>query len=206
MSLYIDNFSILKDEVRYCTALIDFGVDVFDDTNNVTLSGTYLTCNDVSVPFSTNNITNGYRLTYSTLPSGTLVIKVFASNDNNEFFDKTFVMQYGYEVVWDKVVYWGPNKEVPVAVIAKNSAIKPNTNYFSTFFVTNKYKNVDLEVLISVDGSGYKDLYTNIRPQSKYFMYGKSYSITISGVKDFSGNIMLPRTFNFTLEENPNIR
>jgi hypothetical protein len=204
MSLYINNFSIQKDEVRYCTSLIDLSVDVIDDFYEVTLSGTYINCNDQLVPFSTVNITNGYRLTYNTLPSGTLEYKVYASNSNNDFLEHTYIMQFGYEVMWGEVNNWKPNSEIPIAVTATNSVYNPNTVYFSTFFTTSYFKEYDLEAFISAGGSGQSSLFTSISPQNKYFMYGRTYNITISGIKDFSGNVLPAKTYTFKLEDNLN--
>ena len=201
MSLYINNFSIEKDEVRYCTSLIDLSVDITDDLYDVTLSGTYITCNDYLVPFNVASITNGYRLTYTSIPSGTLLYEVYASNSNNDFLHDTYLMQFGYEVLWEEVNKWQPNEEVPVAVIATNSVFNPNTSYFSTFFVTNTFKVLDLEASIYAGGSGHLSLPASISPQNKYFMYGHTYNITISGIKDFSGNILPAKTYEFKIED-----
>ena len=99
---------------------------------------------------------------------------------------------------------WPNNKEIPVSVSANNNVFNSNTVYYSTFFKTSNYKESNLEAWVSVEGSGQLNLNASIFPQSKYFMYGNSYSITISGIKDFSGNILPAKTYSFTLENNPN--
>ena len=80
-------------------------------------------------------------------------------------------------------------------------ALASNTAYFSTFFRTKAYELSDLEVAITAEGSGYNDLLCDIKPQSKYFLKGKSYTVTISGIKDFSGNELPVKVFSFNIEE-----
>jgi len=205
MGLYITNFSIPKDNVVYCTPLLTFSVDILDDTNLVTLSGTYLSINSKPAVYTTTSIINGYRLSCSVTPSGTILLDVFGSNNINEFTNSLFILQYGYEVEYNKVMYWPNYTEVPIVVSANNNVYNSNTMYYSTFFKTSDYKEYNLEACISVEGSGQLNLAASIFPQSKYFMYGNSYSITISGIKDFSGNSLPAKTYNFTLESNPNI-
>ncbi len=203
MALYITNFSIPEDSTVYCTSLVDFSVDITDDTHMVTLSGTYMTDNGATVPYIITPISDGYTLTYSTVPSGTMLLEVFGSNSNDEYISTVFILQYGYELTWDKVVKWPLNKEIPISVTATNDVLNANTAYFSTFFKTTTYKESSLEALISVEGSGQYNMLAEVKPQSKYFMYGKTYSVTISGVKDFSGNILPAKTFTFSLENAP---
>ena len=203
MGLYITNFSIPEEGTAYCTSLLDFSVDVLDDVYTVTLSGTYMTNNGESVPYITTPISNGYRLTYSTLPSGSMFLEVFGSNDNGDFTNDSFLLQYGYEVIWNEVVVWPLNKEIPVSITADNGVFNKNTVYFSTFFKTGDYKQRDLNAFVSVEGSGQYNVAADIRPQSKYFIYGKTYSITISGIKDYAGNELPAKTFTFTLEDKP---
>lgn len=204
MGLYITNFSIPEDSTVYCTSLLDFSVDVLDDTNIVTLSGTYLSINNENTFCTYSSILNGYRLQCSTVPSGTIWLEVFGSNNLDETINTLYILQFGYEIEWDRVVVWPNNKEIPVSVSANNNVFNSNTMYYSTFFKTSNYKESNLEAWVSVEGSGQLNLNASIFPQSKYFMYGNSYSITISGIKDFSGNILPAKTYNFTLENNPN--
>lgn len=203
MGLYITNFSIPEDTTVYCTSLVDFSVDVLDDIYTVTLSGTYMMNNGEIVPFTTSPISNGYTLTYTTTPSGSVFLEVFGSNSNGDFITDSFLLYYGYEVTWDKVIIWPNNKEIPVSVSADNAVFNTNTVYFSTFFKTGAYKQYDLGAFVSVEGSGQYNMLADIKPQSKYFIYGKTYSVTISGIKDYAGNILPVKTFTFTLENDP---
>ncbi len=185
----------------YCTSLVDFSVDITEDIYNVTSSGTYFTENGNVVSGTLNTISGGYSLSYTTVPSGSIALRVYASNDNNEFVERDYELQYGYRVSWEKVNYWGPYKEVPVSVTAENTALASNTAYFSTFFETKKYRSTNLEASITAEGSGYSDIACHIIPQSMYFIYGKTYSVVISGIKDFSGNEISTKTYSFTVED-----
>jgi len=204
MGLYITNFSIPEDSTVYCTSLLDFSVDILDDINTVTLSGTYLSINNENTSYTYSSILNGYRLQCSTVPSGTIWLEVFGSNNLDETINTLYILQFGYEIEWEKVVVWPNSKEIPVSVSANNNVFNSSTMYYSTFFKTSAFKECNLEAWVSVEGSGQLNLGASIFPQSKYFMYGNSYGITISGIKDFSGNILPAKTYNFTLENNPN--
>lgn len=188
-------------DVAYCTSLVDFSVEVLDDTHSVTSSGTYFTDNGVNVSSTLTTISGGYLMTYTTVPSGSIVLVAHSSNNNDEFYSRTYELQYGYQASWEEVNYWGPEYEVPIAVSASNTSLASNTSYFSTFFETRKIMSTDLEVFITAEGSGKFDLESYIEPRSKHFMYGKTYSITISGIQDYSGNVLQPFTYSFTIEE-----
>ncbi len=201
MSININNFSIDLGEVLYCTSLLDFSVDITDNINTITTSGTYFTENGSRVLDSLIVTASGYRLNYITTPSGNITLVAHASNDNNEFYKKSYELAFGYEVSWEEVKYWGPSKEVAISVSADNTATATNTAYFSTFFKTKNFVSTDLGAKISAEGSGVMDIIGYITPQSKYFMYGKTYTITVSGVKDFSGNTLSTKTYSFTIED-----
>jgi hypothetical protein len=188
-------------DVAYCTSLVDFSVEVIDDLYTVTTSGTYFTDNGTVVSGSLTTISGGYLMSYLTVPSGNMLLVANGSNNNNEFYSRTYELQYGYQASWEEVNYWGPKYEVPIAVSAKNTSLASNTSYFSTFFETRKIMSTDLEAFITAEGSGKADFTGYIEPRSKHFMYGKTYSITISGIQDYSGNILSPFTYTFTIEE-----
>jgi len=192
---------MITEDVLYCTSLLDFSVEITDTTYPITVSGTYFTDNNLSVLSTLDVITDGYRMTYSTLPSGNMTLVAHASNSNNEYLTKTYELQYGYEAVWQEVKCWSPSKEVPISVTASNSVLAPNTAYFSTFFTTKRYESTDLEIMITAEGSGHLDFTGLIKPQSTYFLQGRTYSITVSGIKDFSSNILEPKTFTFTIKD-----
>lgn len=201
MSIVIDNFSIGLDEVAYCTSLVDFSVDITDTTYDVTTSGTYFMYDGVAVSGTLTPITNGYRLSYATTPSGNFSLIANACNSVGDVAYDEYRFYYGYECTWNKVNYWGPKKQVPISLTADNTALAPNTTTFATYFETRNYEQLYLEATITAEGSGKKDLTASITPQSKYFMYGKTYKFIISGIKDFSGNTLSSRVYTFTIED-----
>lgn len=204
MDISIDNFSIDIGDVAYCTSLLDFSVDVLDPTYAITVSGTYFVANGLVVPSILGAIPGGYRMTYSTTPSGNISLVANASNANGEYFSRTFGLQYGYEASWEAVNYWGPLREVPVVVTVSNSVLAPNTTYFSTFFRTKNFETYDLGAEITAEGSGNLDISAYTVPQSKYFLQGKTYTVTISGIRDFSGNVLDAVTYSFIIDDNTN--
>ena len=200
MSINIENFSIGLDEFKYCDNPIVFSVDITDSIYGITTSGTYFTENGFLVVDTLQPITDGYRLSYTTTPSGNMLLVANASNTNGDTLSASFDLLYGYNVLWEAVNYWGPSKEVPINVMASNTALASNTAYFSTFFRTKAFEVSDLEIGITAEGSGYSDLLCDIKPQSKYFLQGKTYTVTISGIKDFSGNVLSTKIFSFSVE------
>lgn len=204
MSISINNFSPGLNDIVECVSLVDFSVDVTDTQYDITTSGTYFILNDEKVATTYITISGGYNCNFSTIPSGNMFLTISGSNSNDEFYLEDYVFDFGYNVNWNYVANWGNNQEVPIAINAKNNVKKPSTTYFSTFFHTHKVYSTNLEATITADGSGNRDIVASIHPQSKYFLYGKTYSIIVSGIKDFSGNILDETTFTFKIEEDPN--
>lgn len=198
--MIIDNFFIGLYDYVECSSGVVFGVDVTDTNFSVTLSGTYFTYNGVDITPTYTTISGGYRLEYFTVPSGNITLDVHATNDNYEIALKTYEMYYGYQCTYNEVVNYEPGVQVPVTIEASNNVVAPNTSTLSTFFDTRGYAPSYLGAFITADGSGYIGLESDIAAQSKYLLSGKTYSVTVEGVKDFSGNIMPPTTFTFTVE------
>jgi hypothetical protein len=201
MSIYIENFSIPLQQEVYFTDLVSFSAEIKDDVYIVVSSGVGIYVNEKAVPFIQETINNGYKLTYNIKPTSNFDITYSGINNINESIKKTYNMFFGYTVLSNEVNYWEVYKEVPVFIKVSNNVTSVGTSYFSTFFETRKYKEATLEATITADGSGYKDLNTLLRAQSTYFFYGKTYTITITGIKDFSGNIMPDKKFIFTIED-----
>jgi hypothetical protein len=201
MSIYINNFFMDDGDIIDCNSLIDFSVDVTDPVYNITTSGTYFINNGVKVPTVFSTISGGYTLTYSTTPSGNMYLELIAQNSNNDVVANIYEFNFGYEVSWNEVVNWGTDKQVPIAINTTNNTLAPNTSYFTTFFHTHKEYAANLAVEITAEGSGFIDLPVLIKPQSKYFIYGNTYSVTVSGIKDFGGNVLDVIKFTFKIEE-----
>ena len=201
MSVDINNFSIDVTDYVECFDGIEFSVNVTTTSGVVTTSGTYFTYNGVVVDTLYTTISGGYKVYYTTTtPSGNIVLDLYAENSVGDLAFESYEFYYGYHCEYNKVINYDNSTHVPVAIEATNDVVVPNTEYLSTFFETRQFVNKDLGALITTEGSGKGDLPVAISPQSKYFMYGKTYSITVSGVKDFSGNILEPTTFTFTIE------
>ena len=200
MSIKIDNMFLTLGDYVFSDSPVKFNVDVVDDVYNITTSGTYFVYNGSKIPTYYTTITSGYNIYFYTVPSGNIYLDVHASNDNGDTLTKSYEFRYGYHVSWDEVVYWGPEKQVHISIVLNNNAIAPNTTYFSTLYVTHPYHKSDLYSEFSIEGSGYADFGIYIKPQSKALFYGKTYTITISGVKDYSGNVMKPFVYKFTTE------
>lgn len=207
MSIQISNFSMGVGEIVDCVNLVDFSVDIIDTNcggsygSCITTSGTYFTYNGEKIQSIFTTISGGYRLSYSTTPSGNVVLGLQVHNTNNEYVYKEYKFNFGYYVEWSKVVYWGTDRYIPVSIQASNDAIKPNTAYFSTFFHTHKPYYIDFNADTFADGVGINSLPVFIKPQSKYFEYGRTYTVTISGIKDFSGNVLDVVSYSFRIED-----
>jgi len=200
MGISINNFSMELGDTFRCIAPVDFSVEIIDPIYDITLSGTYFTNNGIVVDSFLNVTSGGYIMTYNTIPSGNMLLVANASNSNGDYLSNIYELQYGYEVTWEEVKCWGPLKEVPISVIATNAVLAPNASYFSTFFITKKAEEANLEVAITAEGSGYQDLMISVKPQSKYFLSGNTYTVTISGIRDFSGNQLPAKIFSFNVE------
>ena len=108
---------------------------------------------------------------------------------------------YGFNLSFDELVDWGPRAEIVTTIQATNLAFCPNTEGESFYFETRDLWSHDLGA--TIQAVGYVDLGAIIYPQSTAFFYGQTYTITISGVRDFHLNEMPIYTFSFTIE-NPN--
>jgi len=201
MTIIIDNFSIGVKEWLPVTDLAYFAVDVVDHTYSVSTSGTYFLHDGQAVVTSYSGIADGYRCYYypvDVYSSGTINITIHAENDNSETEEEEYHLLYGYNVKFDQIVDWGYNSTVVTTIEAENLAYCPNTEGEAFYFETADLHSTDLGA--SIVGLKSVDLGATIYPQSKFFFYGRTYTITISGVKDYHGNKMSEFSFNFTIE------
>jgi hypothetical protein len=202
MTILIDNFSIAVDDWMLVSDLNYFSVDVVDSTYGISSAHSYFLRDGVQVVTTFSGITGGYRMFYtpiSVVSSGTFTITAHVQNNNSDIAEQTFDLLYGYNTLFDEVVDWGANKQVDVLIRAKNEVICPNEVGEGFYFITAELSSVNLGASIRAVES--INLGAVIYPQSTTFFYGKTYTITISGVKDYSGNIMDPYTFTFTIED-----
>ncbi len=196
--MLINNFSIGLNEWYYLDDITYFSVDVTDDICSVSTSGTYFMLNEVPTLTTYSGITDGYRF-YCSNPviSGGLIVTIHAENDCSGVEEIDYNLLFGYRAEFTDYIDWGPNKEIVVWSRASNTVECPNTESFATFFETKELESRDLSAFIYP--TGYGNLGAEIYPQSKYFLPGYTYTITVSGIKDFSGNQMQPIVFSFTI-------
>ena len=199
MTILIDNFSVGVTEWLQVADLNALSVDVIDHTYNISVSGTYFIHNGQIVSTSHSGISDGYKCYYypSTI-SGEVNLTIHAENDNSETKEEDYYLLYGYNVKFDELIDWGPKSTVVITADVKNKAFCPNVVGEASYFETADLRSYDLGASIQAVES--VDLNAIIYPQNTIFFYGRTYTVKISGVKDFAGNEMQAFSFNFTIE------
>lgn len=199
MSIVIENFSMAVEEWLLVADLNALSVDVTDSTYSITTSGTYFLRDGQIVSTSHSGIADGYRCYYyPPTISGAVSLTIHAENDNSEVKEEDYYLLYGYRCEFNEVVDWGPKKEIVIWTQVKNEAFCPNIVSEATFFETADLHSRNLNAIINP--IGYVDLGATIFPQSTAFFYGRTYTVTVSGVRDFHGNKMPKSVFSFTIE------
>jgi len=201
MAILIDNFSVGVEEWLVVIDLVSFAVDVVDHIHGITTSGTYFLHDGQIVPTSYSGISGGYRCSYyptDVCSSGTITITIHAENNNSETKEEDYYLLCGYHVEFEELIDWGPKKEVVITMDAKNLAFCPNTETEAFYFETAELHSRDLNA--TLQAVEYVDLNATIYPQSTAFFYERTYTIIISGIRDFAGNEMVESIFSFTIE------
>lgn len=204
MTILVDNFSIGIDEWTTASGLGSFIVDVVDMDYPISISGTYFLHDGVAISTVLSEISNGYRAYYSpssVYSDGTITITIHAENENSEVVEQSYYLLYGYHIEFNDTIDWGPKSTVITDVKVSNLVFCPNTIGESVFFETKDFDSYDLGASISAVQS--VDLGAIVYPQNSFFFYGRTYTITVSNIKDFGGNELGPVVFTFTIE-NPN--
>ncbi len=200
MGILIDNFFIgVEDWIQVTDSLV-FSVDVVDLNYNISTSGTHF-IHDGNIVYTTfSGISNGYRVFYDPpTPSGSIYLTIHAENDNSEIAEKDYSLLFGYNVEFNEYIDWGPNKEVLIWSKASNEAFCPNVEAYASYFQTRDLHSYNLGATIRP--VGHVSLGGSLYPQNTFFFYGRTFTIKISGIKDFAGNIMEPYEFTFTIED-----
>lgn len=201
MTILIDNFSIGVEDWVQVANLDYFAVDVVDLTDGISASGTYFIHDGQIVPTTHSGIPNGYRCYYTpsgVYSDGTINLTIHAENTVSGVKEQTFHLLYGYNLTFNELVDWGPRTEIITTIQASNLAFCPNTEAESFYFETADLFSYDLNASIYPISS--VNLGATIYPQNTFFFYDRTYTITISGVKDYHGNKMEPYTFSFRIE------
>jgi len=202
MTIVIDNFSIGVEDWISVSDLNYFAVDVVDTTHGISASGTYFVHDGQAAITTHSGILNGFTCYYT--PSGVysdgiIDLTIHAENTISGVAEQTFHLLYGYNAKFEEWVDWGPHVQVDIRAQASNSVRCPNTVGEGFYFVTRDLESVNLGATITA--IEYVDLGAKIYPQSTAFFYGETYTVTISGVRDWYNNIMDPYTFSFTIED-----
>jgi len=200
-TILIDNFSLGVEEWIPEANLNYFTVDVVDPVHGISTSGTYFIHDGQVVSTTHSGMLGGYKCYYTpsgVYSDGTIDLTIHAENTVSEIKEETFHLLYGYNLKFEELIDWGPNVEVITTIKASNLAFCPNTEGDSFYFQTRDLHSYDLNAAIYPVGS--VDLGAVIYPQSTFFFYDRTYMITVSGVRDFAGNVMDPYTFSFRVE------
>jgi len=203
MAVEITNFSLDKKEWRSVDDLNYFSVNVVetDTAHSIVTSGTYFIRNGVKVATTYSGISNGYECRYyppSLVSSGIIYLDFRAESTSGEVRFVSYELLYGYHLLFDEIVNWSPNQEVVVSIYAQNAVICPNVESKAFSFEIKDLRSTSLQASIRPIDS--VDLTASIYPQDVVFYYGGTYSITVSGVRDFSGNELERFSFTFTIE------
>jgi len=188
---------------EYTTVSATAWVDVVDSLIGVSTSGTYFKVNGVEVPVTFSGINNGYRMFYNPPDNfdtdGVLVYTAHIRNLAGDAKDVNYYLLGGYSLVHNDTIRWDPNKQVDIWMTATNLGFCPETTADSYYFRTKELMYSDLRTTIVP--VGFVDLGAVVYPQSTFFFYGETYTITMSGVKDFSGNEMDQFIYTFTIDD-----
>lgn len=200
-SLELSDFFLKLEE--FTTTSATAWVDITDELYNIDLSNTYFLVNGQQVGVTFSGIQNGYRMFYDPpddfYSRGSLVYTTHAQNIMGDIIENTYSLLYGYDIDFTSLVDWGYNKTIAIWATASNLAHCLNTEADAFYFRTKDLWAKNLGV--SINPVGYFDLGATLNTVGKHFYYGGTYTITISGVKDFQGNEMETQKYTFTIED-----
>jgi len=203
MAISIYNFSLDYKEWKYLDNLAFLAVSVIETSSGSSLvsSGTYFIKDGIKVATSLSGITNGYRCYYNNpdlVSSGVINLTIRAESTSGEIKTNTYKLLFGYNLLFDELIDWGPSTKVTTTVIASNDVVCSNTESESFYFKTKDFESTALSA--SIRPVGFKNLSAVVYPQNDFFFYGHTYTITVSGVRDYDGNEMAPFSFTFKTE------
>ena len=176
--------------------LVDFLYPIVDNSISITIDGIEQELVDID---SVDNTKRVYFDPNNDFYSpGEIVVNVYAESSIGEVLDEDFILLYGYNIVPSTAMYFKPNSTVVVRGQASNEAFCPNKESLAFYFKTVDYDSFNLKM--SIFPTKPVDISMSIYPQSTTFFYGNTYTVTISGIKDFSGNELEPFDYSFTIE------
>jgi hypothetical protein len=194
------NFFIDVD--NYVEATSTAWVDILSEYD-IDESETYFLVNGVQVSGTLTDIVGGKRLSYDPpddfVSDGALLYTAHARNVNSEVIEYTYTLLFGYNLEAKERFTWKNNEVVSIRAEAINKALCPNKESIGYNFTTRDLRGVNLGATINC--IQLVDLTASIYPQSTTFFYGKTYTIKVSGIKDYHNNEMEPFEFSFTIEQ-----
>jgi hypothetical protein len=200
-SLTLSDFFLHLDE--FTTASATAWVDITDKLYAVDTGNTYFLVDGQQVGVTFSGIQDGYRMFYDPpddfYSRGSLVYITHAQNAAGDIIENTYSLLYGYDIDFTSLVDWGYNKTIAVWATATNLAHCLNTEADAFYFKTKDLWSKDLGA--SITPVGFADLRATLNTVGKHFYYGETYTITISGTKDFQGNEMETQIYTFTIED-----
>lgn len=204
MPILVDNFSMDVSDWKAISDIEYFSVDIVDYDYPISTSGTYFIHDGIVVDTTFSGIPYGYTAYYTSsgISTSGILLTIHAENTNYEILDQAYEFLYGYRVDFDEYIDWGPMYTVVTTAKASNMVFCPNTVAASSYFETRDLDSFNLGATIRPVED--VNLGAQIFPQNPFFFYGRTFMLTVSGVKDFSGNVLDPVVISFTIE-NPNI-
>ncbi len=198
MTIEVIDFSIKSNTWVDVSEPLIFMAKVNDTSQTLTSYGTYFELNNRKLNATISGIYPYIVTSDPVTISGN--VDLYLHLTNAAYTDvKYYAFNFGYHAEYkDLMSDWGLNKEIIIKASVTNSAICPNTTKYCSYFVTEDYKKADLRSVITPRGWG--DLYSNIKGQKAELLSGGNYTIKISGIKDFAGNLAEDIVFNFTVE------
>jgi hypothetical protein len=201
-SLFIDGFFLVTDEFTAASGvgyvdIVDYIYDVDETTISIVKDGTTLS------GITIQDIPNGKRAFFDPLDNfysdGEIIVTVYAESTYGEVLEEDFYLLYGYDLeLSEEGIFWDASTRIYVTATASNGAVCPNTEGAHYYFDTAELPSINLTAF--VNAVEYRDLSCSIYPRSTAFYYGQTYTVKVSGVKDFHGNQMEPFTYTFTIE------
>lgn len=200
-SLFFGSFFL--DVEDFTTASAVAWIDIIDYMWPIDTTNCYFEVDGIPVAVTFSGITNGQRMFYDPLndfdADDVLTYTVHAQNTQGDIREQSYYLLYGYDIDFNEVVDWGASSQVDIVAKAINEAFCPQGSSDAFYFVTRDLHRLDLQSTIKPVSA--VDLGSTIRTQSTAFYYGKTYTVTVSGVRDFAGNELNPFDYTFTIRE-----
>lgn len=198
-SLYFGSFFL--DIEEFTTASATAWVDIIDYMWPIDTTNSYFEVDGIQVGVTFSGIPNGQRMFYNPPndfdADDVITYTVHAQNTMGDIREQNYYLLYGYDIDFNGLVDWGANKQIDIVAKAKNKAFCPQWSSDAFYFITKDLHSLDLGSTIKPVAPW--DLGSSLRTQSTAFYYGKTYTVTVSGIKDFAGNELSPFNYSFTI-------